>query len=92
MKRQGRGPSRRERRKAEQQRPAPHNCQAQQTLNAVTRLLLDRAAGGHQTILLGQVLEIAVPGWVDPVTADPRADPLFGTLPVTAESQADPRR
>ena len=89
MKRQGRGPSRREKRKAEQERPKPHSCEAQQTLTRVIRLLTDRAAGGHQMIMIGQVLEIAVPGWKDPVTSDPRADPLFGTLPVTPQPHQD---
>ena len=91
MRRQGRGPSRREKRKAEQERPKPHSCEAQQTLTRVIRLLTDRAAGGHQTILIGQVLEMAVPGWKDPVHDDPRADPLFGTLPVTPEDGPGPR-
>lgn len=78
MKRQGRGPSRRERKKAEQERPAPHNCDDHQRLTKVVRLLLDRAAGGHQQILIGQVLEVAIPGYTDPVHDDPLADPLTG--------------
>ena len=85
MKRQGRGPSRRERRKAGQERPRPHSCEAQQTITRVIRLLADRAAGGHQMIMIGQVLEIMVPGYQDPVTSDPRADPLTGCLPVTPD-------
>jgi hypothetical protein len=78
----------RRKRKAEAP-PEPHSCPAQQRLTAVTRLLLDRSAGGHQQVLIGQVLELAIPGWKDPATEDPRMDPMFGTMPVDAASYPD---
>jgi hypothetical protein len=43
------------------------------------------AAAGQQHVLIGRVLEISDPEHRYVPAADPRADPLFGTLPVTPD-------
>jgi hypothetical protein len=90
VKRQGRGPSRRERRKAEQARPKPHDCEDARRVATTCRLLGELGAGGHQTVLIGRVLELLDPGHKHVPAAHPLADPMLGTLPVDAASYQEP--
>ena len=86
MKRQGRGPSRRERRKAEQERPKPHSCPATMQVARACTLLGQLAGAGSQTVLIGRMLEILDPEHKMVPPAHPLADPVFGTLPVNPEA------
>ena len=66
--------------------PRPHNCpDKQRVADCVAEL--SEEAGGAQYVRIGRVLEILDPEHrlaPAPPAPDPRADPLFGTLPVTA--------
>jgi hypothetical protein len=84
VRRQDPGPSRRERRKAEQERPKPHDCENTRRLNAAVRMLYSLSEGGQQTVMIGKVLAELDPAYAQAPPPDPRADPLFGTMPVTA--------
>jgi hypothetical protein len=81
MRRKDRGPSRRERHKADQERPAPHNCPDVMRVRQACTLLGELAATGNQTVLIGRMLEILDPDHKQVPKADPLADPLFGTMP-----------
>jgi hypothetical protein len=86
VKREDQGPSRRERRKAKQERPGPHDCEDVRRVRAACKELYAVAGRGQQTILVGKLLGILDPDYKQAPPPDPRADPLFGTMPVDAAS------
>lgn len=59
--------------------PGPGEGEASQRLTSVTALLSSRAAGGHQSVPIAEVMELVVPGWTERVAPDPSADPVTGT-------------
>jgi len=82
VKRQGRGPSRREKRKAEQERPKPHSCPAVMQVARACTLLGQLTASGQQHVLIARMLEILDPEHKAVPAPHPLADPVFGTMPV----------
>lgn len=92
----GGGESRRERRRAWRRgRPVTelHDCTAAEAVRRTTALLSALAGLGYQAVPISQVLQWIDPGGQVVATAeqlqpplDPRADPITGCLPVTAES------
>lgn len=90
MKRQGKGPSRRERKKAEQERPSPHSCPDTMKVRQACQLLGQLAGAGQQAVLIGRMLEILDPEHKVVPSQHPLADPVFGTMPVDAASYESP--
>ena len=63
-----------------------HDCLAARRSAALAAELNSQAADGKQYVLIGRVLEALDPGGLRSAPPpDPRADPLTGCLPVTAE-------
>jgi len=68
------------------QRPAGHRCDAEKRLDAVIELCNSLRADSRELVPIASVMTRADPERQRTVQRpDPRADPLFGTKPVTPE-------
>ena len=74
-------------------RPAlPHACEWRSRIEAACAELDGKGREGSQYVLIGRMVHLLDPDnrlVRPPPPPDPRADPLFGTLPVTAPEPGD---